>query len=266
MKAPTSRPCPSSPVRTKVLKTLREKIRRLEQGVNGFEQDVRKFQGVPLGVAEIDAALPWGGLPHTGMHEVITHGQGGSALGGAAMGFSVFLLSRFLQNNGAVLWCRRGDRAHERLYGPGLADAGLAPERLVVVKGKSNSEVLWAMEEGLRSSGLAAVLGEVERINLTGSRRLQLASEAGASAGFLLRPPQKVLAASTVLTRWRIGAAHGSGDVPRTAWEVELLRCRYRTSGAILRWRVEEDHETGAFRVAADVCHREMETPARLAG
>jgi protein ImuA len=266
MKAASSQFGSLPPSRRKILGSLREKIRRLEQGVKGFEEGVRKSKGVPLGLAEIDAALPWGGLPLAGMHEVIADGQGGQAFNGAAMGFVVFLVSRFSQTKGVVLWCRRGDRSSDRLYGPGLSDLGLSPERLVVVRGQSDSDVLWAMEEGLRSPGLVAVLGEVDRISLTGSRRLQLASEAGATAGFLLRPQQKVLAASTVLTRWRIAATRGAGDVPRSAWEVELLRCRYRASGAALRWRVEEDHETGTFRVAADVLHRKMETSARLVG
>lgn len=266
MKAKSPQSCSLLPTRAKALGSLREKIRKLEQGVNGFEQGRGGSEKVPLGITEIDAALPWGGLPLMGMHEVISGVKGGPALGGPAMGFAVFVLSRFLQAKGAVLWCRRSDRTSDRLYGPGLSDSGLSPERLVVVKGRSDSDILWAMEEGLRSPGLVAVLGEVDRINLTGSRRLQLACEAGTTAGFLLRPPQKVLATSTVLTRWRIAAAQGSGDVPRVAWDVELLRCRYRTNDAILNWRVEEDHETGAFRVAADVLHRKMETAARLVG
>ncbi len=214
MKAMSSQSCPLPPTRKEVVSSLREKIRKLEKGASGFEAQRTKSESVPLGMAEIDAALPWGGLPHMGMHEVIADGQGGESLGGAAMGYAVFLLSRFSQAKGVVLWCRRSDRASDRLYGPGLSDAGLSPDRLVVVKGQSDSDVLWAMEEGLRSPGLVAVLGEVDRINLTGSRRLQLASEAGATAGFLLRPTQKVLAASTVLTRWRIASARGGGEVP----------------------------------------------------
>ena len=65
-----------------------------------------------------------------------------------------------------MLWCLpRPD-----LYGPGLAAYGLDPARLVLVRAPCDSEILWAMEEGLRAPGIAAVVGEVGSLPAVASR------------------------------------------------------------------------------------------------
>ena len=55
--------------------------------------------------------------------------------------------------------------------------------------------MLWAMEEGLRSGAVSAVLGEVATVPPIALRRLQLAAETGGATGLLLRPPGAALAA-----------------------------------------------------------------------
>jgi hypothetical protein len=50
-----------------------------------------------------------------------------------------------------------------------------------------DAEVLPAMEEGLRHGGLAGVVGELVRLPLLPSRRLQLAAEASGVIAFALR-------------------------------------------------------------------------------
>ena len=49
------------------------------------------------------------------------------------------------------------------------------------------ADVLPAMEQGLRHGGLAGVVGELVRLPLTPSRRLQLAAEASGVIAFALR-------------------------------------------------------------------------------
>src|SRR5205807_8543730 len=84
---------------------------------------------------------------------------------------------------GPVLWClRRPD-----LYGPGLMTYGLDPARLVLVSAARDEEILWAMEEGLRTRGLAAVIGEVGRLPMVAGRRLQLAAERSGVTALVLR-------------------------------------------------------------------------------
>ena len=82
-----------------------------------------------------------------------------------------------------MLWCLpRAD-----LHGPGLAACGLDPGRLVLVRAARDAEILWAMEEGLRTPDIAAVVGEVSVLPPMTSRRLQLAAEGSGIAAFLLR-------------------------------------------------------------------------------
>ena len=71
-------------------------------------------------------------------------------------------------------------------------------------------DILPAMEEGLREKGLAAVIGEVTRLGLTASRRLQLAAETSGVPAFILRRwwnvAEKELTGlpTAAATRWRI--------------------------------------------------------------
>ncbi len=260
-----------------LLEDLRARIRRLER--HAPERDDPPG-ALALGAPEIDGALPWGGLPRASLHEII----GGD---GAASGFCAALLARLAGDRGSVLWCRRG----RDLYGPGLAAFGLDPGRLIVVRGRTPTDVLWAMEEGLRSGGLAAVLGETDGIGPTAARRLQLAAEAGCVTALLLRPAHGKTAPA--VTRWRVSAAPG---VPAKGhegahgsftgapwWRVELLRCRAsgragnavenpghpgapsgkRPPGAPRSWLVEwRDGTTGGFTVAAELRHRPADPAA----
>jgi len=190
-----------------IMESLREKIRRIELGAPGREQ--RRARPTSLGIEAIDDALPWAGLPPSGLHEVFgAKTETGNKVqdNSPATGFCILLMARLAKENGQVLWAHQG----MPLYGPGLASFGISPDQVIIVRGRDDTEVLWAMEEGLRSGGLAAVLGQVGRIGMTASRRLQLASEAGESSGLLLRPPSKKMAASSALTRWRITSAPGS--------------------------------------------------------
>ncbi|MEE8445385.1 MAG: hypothetical protein V3S44_08535, partial [Alphaproteobacteria bacterium] len=159
--------------RWKSLKTLRAAVARIERGDTGAAR-----RALPLGVAAIDAALGEGGLCRAALHEIF---------GAAADGFAALLAGRLAaRDGGAVLWCvaRRGGGD---LYPPALWAFGLDPSRLVLVRCRGRAGMLSAMEEGLRCSGLAAVLGEADRLpDMIAGRRLQLAAEEGGVTGFLL--------------------------------------------------------------------------------
>src|SRR5690242_644820 len=127
------------------LAMLRDRIQRIEQPA--------RHGVLPFGVAAIDDALPGGGLARGAVHEILGAG-GDEEDGAAAAGFAAAILTRL--GAGPVLWClKRPD-----LYGPGLAEHGLDPARLVLVSAPRDEEILWAMEEGLRTQGVAAMIGE----------------------------------------------------------------------------------------------------------
>jgi protein ImuA len=216
-----------------LLPTLRECVRRIERPAT--------THGVlPVGIAAIDRALPGGGLARGALHEIL--GMGGDEEDGAlAAAFAAGIIGR-LDMNGAVLWCLpRAD-----LYGPGLAACGLDPGRLVLIRTARDAEILWAMEEGLRAPGLAAVIGEVNALPPVTSRRLQLAAERSGITAFLLRRWRNASTAArerhlpnAAATRWRISvlpsSPAGVPEVGEPRWRVDLLRCR---GGAAGSWEV----------------------------
>jgi len=249
---------PDAAEKARRLDALRLHLQRLEGGGSR--------PAVPVGLPGIDAALG-GGLATAAVHEVLARPRDG-----AATGFVLVLLARLAAAAGdarPMLWCgRRID-----LYGPGLA-ACLDPGRLVLVEARKAAELLWVMEEGLRCPDVAAVVGELDRLDLTAGRRLQLAAEAGGATGLVLRPTGSGTAeggASAAVTRWRIAAAPGSGPespggpMPRflgsACWRVELLRCRGGQPGD---WMVEWHDATGDLALAAAL--RDRPAPAQAAG
>ena len=129
------------------------------------------------------------------------------------------------------------------------------------------------MEEGLRHRGLAAVVGEVTRLGLTASRRLQLAAEASGVPAFALRRwwtvAERDLAArpTVAATRWRI-APHVSQAPPapgigRARWQVDLLRCR---GGEPRSWIVEACDATGRLALPSDRAERHQAPLRRAVG
>lgn len=230
------RPDPAS------LAALRAQIGAIER-LGGFD-DGEGAGPVSLGAAAVDAALPWGGLPRDCLHEIVG--------GETAVGFAAALAARLaahpvggthLAGEAAVLWCLRPravfDAGH--LHGPGLAQFGLDPGRLIIAQARSDQDLLWAMEEGLRSGRPAVVLGEVGEVGLAATRRLQLAAEMGGVTALLLRRRAARRNSSVAVTRWRVthapsGDAFPAGAISPGCWRLDLVRCR---GGAPKSWLVE---------------------------
>ncbi len=231
-----------------VLAALKTRLRSLETA--GGQGGVLR-----LGLDAIDRWLPGGGLPRIGIHEVVADRGSGAGfaalLAGCAAGAA--------DSGGAVLWVAR----HAELYGPGLAPFGLRTERLIVVAAGGETEVLWAMEEGLRTRELAAVVGELSALDLTAARRLQLAAEAGGGTGVVLRPADAAAGAGAACSRWRIRPrpSQPKHDGGWTCWQLGLERCR-GVAGTPHDWIVEWNDATGDLALAADLDDRPAQ-PAR---
>jgi protein ImuA len=242
------------------LARLKDEVRRLERATTP-----EAGPAVALGIADVDRHLPWGGLPRGALHEVIADDPG------AGVGFTAMLAARLAKaaDNGMVLWCE-GARTLDAgaLYAPGLARFGLAPERVIAVRARTDRDALWALEEGL-GADLAAVVGEVGRVSLTESRRLQLAAEAAGTPALLVRPGAAAEMPGAALTRWRLAALPGAVEpgipgVGRARWRAELFRCR---GGTAATWEMEWRDETGDLALAAPLRDRPHRAePARLAG
>jgi hypothetical protein len=171
---------------------------------------------IPSGFAALDAALPGGGWPRTGLIEVLagSPGQGELTLW-------LPLLRQFPQQESGRC-CALVAPPFEP-FAPAWRAAGVQVERLLVVR---DADPLWALEQCLLSGVCGIVFGWMEGgANLVALRRLALAAGRGAALGVLIRS-SRVAADPTAavlrlaLTRTDTGLAvqllKGRGLTPRT--------------------------------------------------
>lgn len=242
---------PAQPDRA-VVSALQDRIRSLEGGRN-HERSV-----LPFGVRDIDSRLPGGGLALGAIHEVA--GGGNGAVDGAAA--ALFAAGIAARTAGKVLWCV----SRQDLFAPAIAQAGLAPDRVIYVEAGDDKSVLACFEEGLRHVGLGAVVAEVARLPMTASRRLQLAAETSGGIGIAIRRWRRQADATDFgqptasVTRWRVSVMPSRPlPVPGVGcarWQVELIRCR---GGESADFEVEACDAKGRLAVPSAVVNRSSE-------
>jgi len=212
---------------------------------------------LPFGIAEVDTRLPGGGLALGALHEIA--GGGNGAVDGAAA--ALFAGGIAARAKGKVLWCiTRPD-----LFDHALAQAGLSPDRVIYVEAGDDKTILACMEEALRHGGLGAVVGEVARLSMTASRRLQLAAEGTGSIGVALRRWRRQTEAvdfgqpTAAMTRWRVSVMPSAPlpvpGVGRHRWLVELIRAR---AGESSDFELEACDGKGRLAVPADMANRSV--------
>ncbi len=210
-------------------------IASLRAHIRALERPAARPGGLlPFGLPALDQALPEGGLARGALHE-IAGGGASPHLAPAATLFAAGILARL---EAPVLWCA----TTPDLFAPGLAQAGLHPDRVLHAWLPDDRSVLLAMEEALRHPGLAAVLGELDKLGMTASRRLGLAAEKSGVTALALRRPRGTAdpLPTAAATRWRVTALPSaplpSPGIGRAQWRLELLRCR---GGEPRTWLVE---------------------------
>lgn len=228
------------------LSSLRRVVAGIEKHHAGLESGRKTLSS---GIADIDGALG-GGLAFDTLHEVAAAGP--SDLG-AASGFVLALAARA---GGNVLWIQQDQQDWADFdpsfgYGPGLDPFGLPSRHVLMMRLARSSDVMWAMEEALRSRALCVVIGELIydalADDLKTSRRLVLAARESGSLAFLLRhrPPS---APSAAMTRWQVAPAPSEpdrfGGLGRTAFTLSLIKNRYGPAG---EWRVAWDQHERIF-------------------
>ncbi|MGH7082254.1 MAG: ImuA family protein, partial [Acetobacteraceae bacterium] len=229
-----------------VLAHLRARIQRLERPAE------RRLEALAFGVGGIDAHLPGGGLALGALHEIA-----GEGADGAATSFTAGLLARL---PGPVLWCHGAHGLFPPLFAPGLAGAGLTPDRVIHLEAGLEKMVLLAMEEGLGQPGLAGVVGEFSHLPMLASRRLALAAETSGVPAFGLACRAKTeagkIAPIAAATRWHVSpfpASRPSSSqlagpgLGRALWQLDLIRCRGRAAAS---WVVEACDATGRLGMA----------------
>ena len=214
--------------------------------IDGHDRRVR----LPLGIDSLDRALA-GGLALGRVHLL----SGAMQTHGAVSGFTIALLCMLknylsvkkLTNNiqsinypnqdtSPIIWCPASQHGGAgMLYGHGLAAAGLDPADLLIVDTPSPSRRLTALDDILRTEGLAAVVIECDGLQKSAdywmriTRRAQLAAEQSGTTAFLLGAP---IAASGFETAWQIKPApnfamqSNPALVLNSVWDLTLHRAR----------------------------------------
>ncbi len=244
------------------IETLRDQIAAMEQG-----RLVSAGAVLPFGVAVIDSHLPNGGLRLGALHELQAAGPDIEFAAAPAL-FAAGILAR---HAGPVVWV--GSRRD--VFGHGLLQAGLDPNRIIFVDAGRTG--LPAMEEALRHPDISGVVCELEgRLQLTASRRLQLAAEGSSALGLIIRRARRwsdgmLNMPSAAATRWRIASlpsppvlAHAPDvqGLHRPLWQLELLRCR---GGDASSWIVEGCDAQGRLALAAVLANRPAAPSQRYA-
>ncbi|GHC62518.1 ImuA family protein [Limoniibacter endophyticus] len=208
--------------RAHVMADLRQRLASLER------EGKRKVGSLPFGVREVDAVLPGGGLSYGALHEFAGN-QDGATDGAAAALFAAGIAAR---TKGPIVWClTRPD-----LFFPALAQAGLHPSRVTFIESDREEDVLANMEEGLSYGRIGAVVGEIVRLPMTASRRLQLAAEKKGNLALAVRRWGRMADAddfsqpTASATKWRISLLPSAPlpvpGVGRAQWFLELVRAK----------------------------------------
>jgi protein ImuA len=197
---------------------------------------------LPLNIEPIDARLPGRGL-ETALHEITPADY---RSGPAAWGFLLALTKSVAGKRGGPLFWPLEKREYDfgLPYGPGLKYFGFNTNDFLFARCTSRIDSLWAMEEALRAGGFAAIIGaRARKMDLTMSRRLQLAAEETHTPIFLLRSINDD-ALSAARTRWRITTLRAARDrfglMRHARWHVALERARGGKTGEwVLEWNYD---------------------------
>src|SRR5258705_12639897 len=224
------------------------------KGLNGASLQGGKRPDALLSLGAPDVTLK-GGLGLGEVHELAPTAPFHS---GASLGFAL-ALSTFVPRDGPVVWVQQDFAALETgtLYGLGCDLFGLESSRLLVARTATPRDTLWAMEEAVKTRGMAAVIGELaqegQAADLTATRRLSLAAQQGGGLCLLLRQ-REISQPSAASTRWVVaatpGAADGFGGLGRTAFRLSLTKNRRGPCGS---WVLQWDHHAKRFLPALSV-------------
>lgn len=231
------------------LTALRDRIKKLE-----YSSETELEEQVSAGTHSKNTPI----FPASHSHEVWAASPWDY---GATMGFAIRTAA---VTDKPILWITTQSMAREHglPYGPGLLTEGLDPSKFILIRCKHEQDALWAMEEGLKTTALSAVIGELTDIDLNSSRRLSLACRAHGSRMILLLRREQA-ASSACYSRWQItpSASNAPPFAPNapgaTRLEANLVKHRagMRPAATIMEWQDAPDR----FSVATPLADRTLD-------
>lgn len=212
-------------------------------------------------------------------HRVVLKGTKGAVLwdifpqsgagGGAGTGFA---LTRLADRARPVLWVQdwRSVRESGRLSAVGMAREYGLDAPVIRVTASRPRDVLWAMEEGLRTGALAGVVGEIwgapKVLDFTATKRLALRAETSGVPAILLRGGFDAGGGlSAARERLRLSPLPSAPDpldacapgAPR--WKADLFRSRSTHPG---EWELVYDRTAHRLRLSPPLSDGTLETGA----
>ncbi len=196
--------------------------------------------------AQIDPAL----LITPGVHDIM----GASYLDYPAALFFAFRQAARAQPSKPILICESESLGIDLgfIYAPSLAWLGIDLSRLIIVRTKTERELLWSAEEALGCGALRAVIiclpALRSKYTFTASRRLQLRSLISKTPAYVVRASND-RGATSAETLWRIGSAPSTSRYSSKRilgikrWHAALERARIsRPKEWVVDWDYETDH------------------------
>jgi protein ImuA len=227
----------------------RDVIRELSQQIRQIERSrsrcVSSANRVAVDLPGIDGLIGEPSWPRGCLVEFLAEGRGaGSA--------SLALLASRAAWRDALLIVIDSRR---ELYVPAAVSLEMNAERTIFIRPDRPPDVLWSLEQALRTRGIGAVVCDVEQLSPQACRRLQLAAEMGGGLGLLLRPARARGQPSFAEYRFLVQPLPSSDTTkvvsPARRWRIELLRARGQfTEGSLV---VELHDEPGGLCVAAEL-------------
>lgn len=207
-----------------------------------LQRDILSLQGYrtapagtldAIGLERINQSFPDQSFPLAAVHEFFCNGEEEVTASG---GFISGILSSMLYKGGVALWVNTSGR----IFPPALKTFGIQPHQVIFLHLKKEAELSWAVEEALKCKALAAVVGEMQELSFTGSRRFQLAIEKSGVSCFVVRRNPKNIS-TTATARWKIEplqsrVEEGLPGVGHPCWKVNLLKVRNGKPGT---WDME---------------------------
>jgi len=209
--------------------------------ISRLQKDILLLQGFKpatndltnSGLDLIGQAFPNSNFPTGAIHEFICDSLEDNS---ASTGFVCGIVSSLMKKGGVSVWIS----SSQNIFPPAMKSFGVSPEKIIFIQLKKETEQLWAMEETLKCDSVCSVVGEINEISFTQSRRFQLAVEQSKVTGFLLRRNPKNLS-TTCVTRWKIKPIKSSKEnhfpgLGFPGWNVELIKVRNGHPGS---WQME---------------------------
>jgi protein ImuA len=198
--------------------------------LQGFKPISAETNDAGLGI--IKQAFPNSTFPLGSVHEFYCTGSEDNA---ASCAFIAGIVSSLMKTGAPSVWVS----AEKNIFPPALKQFGIDPHKIIFINSRKPKEILWVIEEALKTDSVCTVVGEINEISFIESRRLQLAVEQSKVTGFLLRQNPKHLATACV-TRWRIKSVPSEKEsIPGIGfpkWNVELLKVRNGKQGC---WQMQ---------------------------